>query len=193
MQDAVHQAYTEADVRSYRTYYDFDEFGRVVRQSAPKSTGTDRGTLVWSVTELDANDNVLSQYIPVFADASGAPVDPSTPKTLVAYNKMDQPTKSTEPDGAHHDDDVRRRRTHPSRSPGRGARARRRRTSRWSPPTTCWTGPPGRRSTGCPPRTCATPTRATTWPATWSPRSSRPPTLATVDCAGLGTVSYVTR
>ena len=44
MQDAVHQGDDPAtDVRAFRTYYDFDEFGRVVRQSAPKSTSTDRG------------------------------------------------------------------------------------------------------------------------------------------------------
>lgn len=100
MQDAVHQGDSGEDVRAYRTYYDFDEFGRVVRQSAPKSTVSDRGNLVWSVTEQDPNDNVVSQYIPVFADASGAPVDPSTPRTVVEYDAMDQQTRNTEPGGA---------------------------------------------------------------------------------------------
>ena len=100
MQDAVHQGDAGTDVRSFRTYYDFDEFGRVVRQSAPKSTVSDRGTLVWSVTEQDPNDNALSKYIPVFADSSGAPVDPSTPRTVAVYDKMDQVVSNTEPGGA---------------------------------------------------------------------------------------------
>ena len=64
MQDAVHQGDAGTDVRSFRTYYDFDEFGRVVRQSAPKSTVSDRGTLVWSVTEQDPNDNVALEVHP---------------------------------------------------------------------------------------------------------------------------------
>ncbi|MCF6376449.1 Ig-like domain-containing protein [Nocardioides KLBMP 9356] len=100
MQDAVHQGDSGTDVRAFRTYYDFDEFGRVVRQSAPKSTVADRGTLVWSVTEQDPNDNAVSKYIPVFADASGAPVDPSTPRTVAVYDKMDQVVSNTEPGGA---------------------------------------------------------------------------------------------
>ena len=116
MQDAVHQGDTGTDVRAFRTYYDFDEFGRVVRQSAPKSTvDRPRHPACWSVTEQDANDNVLSQYIPVFADASGAPVDPSTPKTVVAYDKMDQQL---------------------SRTPSPTARRRRRRTTPPDAPTT---------------------------------------------------------
>ena len=57
-QDAEHQSFTGTDVRSYRSYFDFDEFGRVVRRSTPKSTqDSARPADCGRSTRFDANDN----------------------------------------------------------------------------------------------------------------------------------------
>ncbi|HEX8081372.1 MAG TPA: DNRLRE domain-containing protein [Jatrophihabitans sp.] len=58
-QDAKHAAFTGGVPRDYRTYFDYDSFHRMGRQSAPKSTATERGLLIWSGADFDANDNTV--------------------------------------------------------------------------------------------------------------------------------------
>ena len=57
VQDAKHADFTGGAPRDYRTYFDYDTFGRMGRQSTPKSTANDPGLLIWSGADFDANDN----------------------------------------------------------------------------------------------------------------------------------------
>jgi hypothetical protein len=52
-QDPLHAADSGTDTRSYRTYTDYDSYGRPGRQSQPKSTTLDRGELIWADTSYD--------------------------------------------------------------------------------------------------------------------------------------------
>ena len=62
VQDPVHANDGGADLRSYRTYFDYDSWHRLGRQSTPKSTARDRGNLIWTGIVHDANDNVRTEY-----------------------------------------------------------------------------------------------------------------------------------
>jgi RHS repeat-associated protein len=94
LQDANHAADSGTDTRSYRTYFDYDPFHRLVRQSTPKSTQSFRGTLIWSDANYDANDNLLS-----VVDAHYGAVDSgSGPTTYLQYDLMDRQTLVTGPD-----------------------------------------------------------------------------------------------
>ncbi len=97
-QDAEHQSFGGTDTRAFRSYFDFDEFGRVVRRSAPESTQTLRGQLIWSVSKYDANDNVLRELVPVVGTVSGAPDPETAPATVVSYDRMDRSLLITGPD-----------------------------------------------------------------------------------------------
>jgi RHS repeat-associated protein len=93
-QDANHQNDTGANPREYRTYFDYDSFGRLGRQSSPKSTGSERGTLVWQAVDFDANDNVELRIAPHFGvDYAG-----SGSRTTARYDPMDRVTLVTGPD-----------------------------------------------------------------------------------------------
>ena len=70
IQDPNHANDTGADVRSYRAFFDYDSFHRLGRQSAPKSTATDRGKLIWSSVAFDPNDNVVRRVDPYFGSAA---------------------------------------------------------------------------------------------------------------------------
>jgi RHS repeat-associated protein len=97
VQTPSHNNASGADVRSYRTYFDYDSFHRLGRRSQPKSTTAVRGLLVWTTVGYDANDNVIAARNPVYGrdDPSG---DPQTPKTTLAYDLMDRRTLETSPD-----------------------------------------------------------------------------------------------
>ena len=93
-QTPAHSGATGADVRSYRTYFDYDAFHRLGRQSQPKSTTAARGLLVWTTISYDPNDNVTAQRNPVYGrddPGSGA-------QTTYSYDAMDRRTLSTSPD-----------------------------------------------------------------------------------------------
>ena len=95
LQDARHAADTGADTRAYRTHFDYDSFHRLGRQSTPKSTAHDRGTLIWSSADYDANDNLTKVTEPAYgsavAPASGA-------ATTSGYDSMDRLLQQTRPD-----------------------------------------------------------------------------------------------
>src|SRR5262249_26058825 len=59
-QDPVHAGDSGSDTRSYRTVYDYDSFNRLGRVSQPKSTAADRGTLIWTGTSYDPDNNVTA-------------------------------------------------------------------------------------------------------------------------------------
>ncbi len=93
-QTPAHAGATGADVRSYRTYFDYDSFHRLGRQSEPKTTAAARGLLVWTTIAYDRNDNVTSERNPVYGrddPGSGAP-------TTYSYDAMDRRTLTTSPD-----------------------------------------------------------------------------------------------
>jgi RHS repeat-associated protein len=86
VEDAVHQAFGAA-TRNDATFFDYDPFGRMVRQSAPKSTAIEPGNLIWSSASFDANDNIVSQTYPHFGPASA---DPGGDATTMSYDPMDR-------------------------------------------------------------------------------------------------------
>jgi RHS repeat-associated protein len=91
VQDPNHQGSpsgTGGDVRAYRSYFDYDVFGRLGRQSAPKSTRTERGRLIWSGVDYDPNDNVVRRLDPHYAGFD----DPENgPSATASYDQMDRP------------------------------------------------------------------------------------------------------
>jgi RHS repeat-associated protein len=86
VQDAVHQAFGAA-TRTDASLFDYDAFGRMVRQSAPRSTSLEPGNLIWSSASFDPNDNVVSQTYPHYGPASA---DPGGDATTMAYDSMDR-------------------------------------------------------------------------------------------------------
>ncbi|HEX5994458.1 MAG TPA: DNRLRE domain-containing protein, partial [Jiangellales bacterium] len=97
IQDPNHENDTGSDERAYKTFFDYDSFGRLGRQSAPKSTSAERGTLLWSGVEFDPNDNVTRDMDAHYGSVTGG--DPRTGAvTTTTYDAMDRPTLSTGPD-----------------------------------------------------------------------------------------------
>lgn len=101
IQDPRHAGYSGSDPREYRTYFDYDSFHRLGRQSTPKSTEHLRGTLIWSAADYDQNDNIVAEI-----DAHyGAQYTAVGAKTTIAYDAMDRetlisgPDSSADPDG----------------------------------------------------------------------------------------------
>jgi RHS repeat-associated protein len=92
VQDPVHQTFGAAS-RSNASYLDYDRFGRVVRQSAPKSTAMEPGNLIWSGAAFDTNDNLISRTFPHFGTTS----DPGGEKTTLTYDAMDRLTSQIVP------------------------------------------------------------------------------------------------
>jgi RHS repeat-associated protein len=99
IQDPNHQSGpngTGADVRAYRSYFDYDTFGRLGRQSAPKSTESARGALIWSSVDFDPNDNIVRSVDPHDGPATGDPGGGFA--TTTTYDPMDRPRLTTGPD-----------------------------------------------------------------------------------------------
>jgi YD repeat-containing protein len=97
LQDPNHAGDSGTDERSYKSFFDYDSFGRLGRQSAPKSTATDRGKLIWSGADFDPNDNLVRQVQPHFAQAAG---DDTTgvPASTATFDVMDRPVLVANPD-----------------------------------------------------------------------------------------------
>lgn len=94
IQDPLHASATGTDPREYRTYLDYDAFHRPGRQSTPKSTEYERGRLIWTSVEFDANDNVTTDNGPDIGygyTAGGA-------RTTTSYDAMDRQELVTGPD-----------------------------------------------------------------------------------------------
>jgi RHS repeat-associated protein len=99
IQDPIHQSGPNgsgADVRAYRSYFDYDSFGRLGRQSAPKSTEAARGALIWSSVVFDPNDNIVRSVDPHDGPATGDPGGGFA--TTITYDPMDRPLLTTGPD-----------------------------------------------------------------------------------------------
>jgi RHS repeat-associated protein len=93
-QDALHAAYAGGDPSTYRAYLYYDSFGRLGRQSAPKSTVHAPRELIWSDVDYDANDNVVAQVAPYYgwdATRSGA-------LRRLTYDAQDRLVLETGPD-----------------------------------------------------------------------------------------------
>ena len=123
IQDAKHASATGSAPRDYRTYFDYDAFGRMGRQSTPKSTDTERGLLIWSGADFDANDNTIldvdqhygQQYSPgiafqtqhdfdamdreTLATAMDTSADPAGERTSATYDAAGRLTRQTRPLG----------------------------------------------------------------------------------------------
>jgi len=92
------------DPRLYRTYFDYDSFHRLGRQSTTLLNGSLQ--LNWSDTVYDANNNVLTQFSPHFdacqnnpsSPCSGTDVTSGVATNTATYDGMDRPTLLTGPD-----------------------------------------------------------------------------------------------
>jgi RHS repeat-associated protein len=73
--------------RTYRAYFDYDPFHRLVRTSEPKSTDDLPGTLLWTHARYDANDNVTEEF---GAHEGTAFRDGAGNRTAVTYDGMDR-------------------------------------------------------------------------------------------------------
>ncbi|WP_248579445.1 DNRLRE domain-containing protein [Nocardioides sp. InS609-2] len=91
-QDPRHAAASGGDPQSYRQYAYYDEFGRLRRTSAPKSTSTN-ASLVWTATDYDANDNPT-----VNRDAEYGYQFVAGPLTTATFDAMDRMKSVTNPD-----------------------------------------------------------------------------------------------
>ncbi|WP_081686060.1 DNRLRE domain-containing protein [Candidatus Solirubrobacter pratensis] len=94
VQDAEHSNESGVDPHEYRSYFYYDAFHRLGRQSAPKSTRLERGILLWSDADFDANDNVLSEVAPHEGRQDTGRGDTTTHM----YDAMDRVTLDTGPD-----------------------------------------------------------------------------------------------
>ena len=99
MQDANHTGGRPAGLAraAYRTYFDYDTFHRLGRQSSPKSTQFDRGRMIWSsAPTIDANDNIVRQIDPHY----GGTVDDGEdgPTRTARFDAMDQLIEQANPD-----------------------------------------------------------------------------------------------
>ena len=83
----------DAADRTAAAYNDYDAFHRLGRQSAPKSSEADRGNLIWSSAEFDANDNVSRRIDPHYGLAGGDPEN--GPVSANTFDQMDQPTETS--------------------------------------------------------------------------------------------------
>jgi RHS repeat-associated protein len=95
LQDGRHQSPPAgAATRSYRTYFEYDEFGRLGRQSTPKSTELAEGVLIWTNLDYDANDNPTRNVGPHYGYGDGK----AGAVTTTTYDPVDRPTLITGPD-----------------------------------------------------------------------------------------------
>ena len=89
IQDPNHAGDSGSDERSYKSFQDYDSFHRLGRQSAPKTTATARGQLIWSGAEFDPNDNAVRLVDP--HEGSGVDDAEAAPTSTASYDEMDRP------------------------------------------------------------------------------------------------------
>jgi RHS repeat-associated protein len=99
VQDPAHSSFGQ-DATSEDQYV-YDAFGREARESTPKSTSSEPGTLVWTDYSYDANDNVTAVTNPHY----GTQTDPTgAPTTTYTYDPMDRLTQIATPDPSDNPD-----------------------------------------------------------------------------------------
>jgi len=91
IQDPLHANDTGSVDREYKTVYEYDSFHRLGRTSTPKSTRFRRGTLIWTGSNYDANNNVT-------VERQAAENPTGGPHTDTDYDFMDRPILVTGPD-----------------------------------------------------------------------------------------------
>jgi RHS repeat-associated protein len=90
LQEPLHEDGPSQFERLNKTVYDYDSFHRLGRESTPKSTRFEYGTLMWQETRYDANNNVVGEVQPYYGS------DPRL-ETHLEYDAMDRETCSVEP------------------------------------------------------------------------------------------------
>lgn len=91
VQDAMHQQPPNGvDAHGYRAYFYYDSFHRLGKQSAPKATAGEPGTLIWSAASYDANDNLTLQIGPHYGTSYGDQGGGTL--TTTSYDAMDRRT-----------------------------------------------------------------------------------------------------
>jgi RHS repeat-associated protein len=88
LQDARHTNGSGRESKTDKTHFYYDEFHRLARQSAPKSTSLEPGRLIWTGAEYDPNDNLTVEYSPGFGALMWVP----GVKTTMEYDAMDRQT-----------------------------------------------------------------------------------------------------
>jgi RHS repeat-associated protein len=93
VQDPLHSGDSGTDERSYKTFFDYDSWHRLGRQSTPKWTSGDRGNLVWSGVVLDKHDNVQTEHGPHYGRQwfDGGAI------TTATFDDMDRPLTEVGP------------------------------------------------------------------------------------------------
>jgi RHS repeat-associated protein len=104
VQDPDHASFSGGTPSQYQTQFSYDSFNRLGRQTTPKSTSLDRGTLIVSSATYDANDNLLTSTAP-HCLPEGDCRNPSQGSeagtvdvTSFTYDVMDRRTLVTGPD-----------------------------------------------------------------------------------------------
>lgn len=94
VQTPLHQGATGSNDAEYRSKTYYDPFHRPTRTSQPKSFTDEPGTLVWTGTDYDPNDNVTSSRNPAY----GATFPVTAPHADATYDAMDRPLTTVGPD-----------------------------------------------------------------------------------------------
>jgi RHS repeat-associated protein len=103
VQDENHASFTGGTPANYQTQFFYDTFGRVGRQTTPKSTSLNLGTLVESDTTYDPNDNVRSVVAPHCVPVGGCTNETATSNagigdtSTTAYDVMNRKVLNTDP------------------------------------------------------------------------------------------------
>ncbi|HEV2889971.1 MAG TPA: LamG-like jellyroll fold domain-containing protein [Frankiaceae bacterium] len=92
VQSPLHASLSGGDPAEYRTYFHYDAFHRMGRQSAPKSYAHERGLLLYSDAEFDANDNLKARVAP-----HEGPNPAAGSRTTFDYDAMDRRTAVNAP------------------------------------------------------------------------------------------------
>jgi RHS repeat-associated protein len=92
-QDPIREGQPCGDPRDCKTVFDYDRFHRQIEQSSPKMMHNLARTQIWTETEYDKNDNVVTQRQASYARGAG-------PATTFEYTDMDQQEHVTDPEGS---------------------------------------------------------------------------------------------
>lgn len=92
VQDPNHASYSGGNARTYRSYFDYDSFHRLGRQSFPKMT-SENAPLIWTAAEHDPNDNVVKQW-----SAEEGHEFTRGDVSTASFDRMDRVASSTNPD-----------------------------------------------------------------------------------------------
>ena len=92
-QDPLHEGQSCADLRDCKTVKGYDSFHRLVEQSSPKGATQLARIHIWTETDYDPNNNVVTQHQASYAQGAG-------PTTTFQYTKLDQEEQMTDPVGA---------------------------------------------------------------------------------------------